>query len=281
MGLLYINEHHNCYNFSALSTALFYLHIGSKKNTKYDIDRSVIIYVLKGSIIISTGEYRDQIVNSKELCLLPRGSVVYSRSLTDDTFLISCTFIVDSEMCNKFSLQQLVNFLPQEYFYKFTTLPTCNVLDQFYDLAKGTLSDGLGCVHYHELLKKQLFLYLRMYYSKEDLAEFFHPIIGNNFDFKDFIMGNHKEAPSIEYLADKANMSLSTFNRKFKSVFNESAHKWIGKRKAERIYADIVTSNKSIVEIAYEHGFSSQAYLTAFCKKHFNKTPMKLKQKSE
>ena len=73
-------------------------------------------------------------------------------------------------------------------------------------------------------------------------------------------------------------MSVSTFSRKFKEAFNDTAQHWLLARKAEAVLYDIVHTNGSFKEIAERHSFSSPAYLSNFCKQHFGKTPATLRK---
>lgn len=78
-------------------------------------------------------------------------------------------------------------------------------------------------MHYHQIKRDELFLYLRAGYTKEELAQFFYPILGRDLDFKDFILTNSRKIFDVKDFATQANMSLSTFNRRFKETFNDTA----------------------------------------------------------
>lgn len=120
---------------------------------------------------------------------------------------------------------------------------------------------------------------LRAYYTKEELACFFYPLLGKDMGFKDFVLSNYLAIADIPEFARQLNLSIDTFKRRFKEAFGESAHKWITLRKSELIYRDLVVSEKTFTEITTEYGFSSQAYLCTFCKKYFDKSPQELRDK--
>ena len=278
MGLFYKEEHISCYHYTTIATALFKIHNEKKGSIQVvDIDRSVLLFVVKGEIIVNCNEFKNRRVAEGEMCLLLRNSAMYGRVIRDAQ-IVSCAFVQTIKFCNKYSFEHLANdSLDNDIHYDFTILPIKERIMQMLSLLINTLSDGLGCTHYHELLEQQLFIYLRAYYSKEELVSFFHPLLGRNLDFKDLILSNYKSIDNIASFAEVANMSVSTFNRRFKDVFNEPAHIWMAKRKAERIDMDIAISSKPLLEIAYQYNFSSQAYLTSFCKKHFDKTPLEIR----
>ena len=81
----------------------------------------------------------------------------------------------------------------------------------------------------------------------------------------------------VNELADMAHLSLVTFNRHFKKAFGETAARWLEKRRAEDLLREIQLTRKTFAEIALEFRFSSPAYLTTFCKRHFGKTPKQLR----
>jgi AraC-like DNA-binding protein len=88
------------------------------------------------------------------------------------------------------------------------------------------------------------------------LAALFKP---NDIDFKATIMHNLYSNLSLEELATLCHMSLSSFKRKFKTVFNNSPKKYIAKKKVERAAALLKTKDLRISDIAYDVGFDSLA----------------------
>lgn len=46
-------------------------------------------------------------------------------------------------------------------------------------------------------------------------------------NFKDFVLANYKQVKDVKDFAEKAHLSLSTFNRRFRENFNASAHQWL------------------------------------------------------
>lgn len=117
----------------------------------------------------------------------------------------------------------------------------------------------------------------RGYYTKEDLAHFFYPVLSANWDINSFVLNHYKKVNDVSELANMAHLSLVTFNRHFKKAFGETAARWLEKRRAEDLLREIRLTKKSFTEIALEFRFSSSAYLTTFCKRHFGKTPKELR----
>ena len=117
-------------------------------------------------------------------------------------------------------------------------------------------------------------------YTKEELALFFYPILGKDMEFKDFVLMNSRSIFDVKDFAIRANMSLSTFNRRFKETFNATAKTWLLLRKQEFVRSDVTLSTLPFSEIAEKYQFPSTSYLTTFCKKYFGKTPNELRKEA-
>lgn len=278
MSLFYKQEHTTCYNYRMQTSATFRVLQFAKCDVPeiINVDRSVLIFLLEGETLVTCNNYKDKIQKAGEIALLPNNSCCYVRVLKPTT-IISCSFVRDIDFCSRFSFGHLVEFIPDNFTYDFRALPIREVMGQYLSILRRCLEDGLSCVHFHELKEKELFILLRAYYSKEELAAFFYPLLGKDIDFKDFVLSSYLVYDDLSEFAGQANMSLDTFKRRFKEAFGESAHKWITSRKSEMIYRDLLMTAKSFADIASEYRMSSQAYLSTFCKQHFGKTPQELR----
>jgi AraC-like DNA-binding protein len=159
-----------------------------------------------------------------------------------------------------------------------TTLLLKGRLPEFIRLLAGYLLDQVQLEPLYEALKQELFLLLKLYYTKDELACFFRPVLSKDLLFSDFVLKNCLKVNSVEALATLAHYSTSGFIKKFRRYFNESPYKWILHYKAKRILQDIQISRKPLKEIAEQYGFSSQSYFYSFCKKHYGKSPSELRK---
>lgn len=64
--------------------------------------------------------------------------------------------------------------------YDFTPLEIRHPLNEFIDLLVFCLKSGMNCAHLHEIKHKEFFLYLRGFYTKEEIVQLFFPIMGKN-----------------------------------------------------------------------------------------------------
>lgn len=279
MSLFYKEEHTTCYNYKLPTSANFsMLHFeeGSIPQA-INVDRSVLIFLLFGEALVTCGSYKDRLHKEGEIVLVPRNSCCFIKVKKKCT-IISCAFIQDIDFCNRFSFQKLIDSVPKGFIYDFTILPIRERIAEFLTILRHCLNDKLGCLHFHELMERELFIFFRAYYTKEELAMFFYPLIGKDIDFKDFVLSNYLRIPNLQEFAMEANMSLNTFKRHFQEAFGQSAHKWITERKTEWVYKDILLTDKPFPEIGQEYGFQSSSYFTEFCKKHFGKSPQELRE---
>ena len=173
------------------------------------------------------------------------------------------------------NLPKLIDFSTIQH--KYTVLLIRERIMQFIDSLILCLNDGLGCRHFHQLKQKELALLFRGYYNKEELAHFFYPILSENMDFKELVLANYTYAKDMESIAERMNLSPTTFNRRFKKNFGESFAQWQEKRKADDILREIRMTDKTFSEIANEYNFSSPAYFTTFCKRNFGKSPTEIR----
>ena len=163
-----------------------------------------------------------------------------SAKVLEDTVLLRCHFDKNTQMCSRFALENLprlvdLSSIPQA----FNPLPIRERLRQFLVNLYACLDDGLGCRHFHVMKRQELALLFRGYYSKEELAAFFYPVLSEDMDFKELVLANFRDVKELDALAKLANLSPATFSRRFKKTFGLSFAQWLEKRKVEDILRDI------------------------------------------
>lgn len=124
---------------------------------------------------------------------------------------------------------------------------------------------------------EELLIYLETYYDVDRLRSLFGPLLGVDIDFVNRVMSCYKASKTPDELASRLKMSRATFNRHFIASFGMTASKWLRDMKNKDLLKLILSSDSSFTEIAYDMGFSSSAYLTEYCRKHWGKTPTQLR----
>lgn len=280
MTLHYVNEHLGCSNYATDETSLFFLREIKPGETivRNYLDFTLLVFLYRGDVEITYGIDSKLHLKGGNVFLLPKNLEIKVTSSDGGASALMCKFTCDIKMCSMYSLKQLEKFLPENLDNRMFCLPFDDRIRAFVNLTVMSLPAGLNCTHYHQIKREELFMYLRAGYTKEELAMFFSPILGKNLDFKDFVLTHYKQIFDVKEFAQKANMSQSTFNRRFKESFNDTALKWLLARKSESILNDIVKSDLTFAEISEKYRFSSPSYFVTFCKKHYGKTAAELRR---
>lgn len=83
---------------------------------------------------------------------------------------------------------------------------------------------------------------------------------------------------SLNELAKLSGRSLSTFNREFKRIFNESPHRWILKKRLNKAKEILLTSDQKPNQIYLDLGFKDLAHFSRTFKKQFGQTPTEVRK---
>ena len=70
----------------------------------------------------------------------------------------------------------------------------------------------------------------------------------------------------------------AALTRMFDDEFGIPPLKWLLHQRARHVYQDLVDSPLSLNEIAERYYFSSTGYLSAFCRRMFGLSPMKIRK---
>lgn len=95
----------------------------------------------------------------------------------------------------------------------------------------------------------------------------------HEYEFKQIIDNNILSSLSIRELAHLCGMSISTFQRTFQSVFEQTPAKYILEQKLIKAKELLGNKHKRISEIAYDIGFQSTATFNRSFKKFFDHSP--------
>jgi len=102
------------------------------------------------------------------------------------------------------------------------------------------------------------------------LAALFKP---NEVAFKTTIQHNLYANLSLEELAQLCHLSLSSFKRKFKEVFDESPKKYIARKKVERAAELLKSKELRVSDVAYDVGFDSLSTFNRNFNSIYGKSP--------
>lgn len=95
----------------------------------------------------------------------------------------------------------------------------------------------------------------------------------NEYEFREIIHSHVFEDLSIQDLALFSGLSLSSFKRKFNTVFGTSPTRYIKAKRLEKAQSLLQMSDYRISEVAYECGFNDVAYFSKTFSSAYNCTP--------
>lgn len=278
MELLYIPEHTACHHYiSDVKVGFMYADLKEGEYfNKQNKPENHLLFVLGGSVEVSCDEYRNRVFKAGEMFFLPKMSDSEGRMLEDSSMLI-LAYSNQISLCEKKSMQDLFPYC-QDVIYDFKPLDIREPLTTYLSLLKSYLQAGMNCSHLHEIKQRELFLIFRGYYTKQENAEFFYPIIGKSADFRSMVMEYYLSVHNATELAGKCGYSTSAFATKFKEEFNETPYAWMQKQIARHVKGKLLQAEIPFKAIVDEFHFSSLEHLIKFCKANLGGTPNQVRQ---
>lgn len=92
------------------------------------------------------------------------------------------------------------------------------------------------------------------------------------------VMGAVAENLTLEELAERCFVSVSTFKRRFRKRFSLPPHKWFIVRKLDLAYRMILATDVAVTEVARLSGFTNSSHFIAAFKRRYNITPASLRR---
>ncbi|HXS38434.1 MAG TPA: AraC family transcriptional regulator [Flavipsychrobacter sp.] len=128
-----------------------------------------------------------------------------------------------------------------------------------------------------ELLRlkiKELMLLLVQSKNSETITSLFSDLFTpRNLSVKEVVSNHLFSNLSISDLANLAQLSVSTFNRTFQDMFNDTPANYIKAKRLERATELLAISSLTISEIAFQTGFNDVAHFSRSFKTAYHKTP--------
>ena len=126
---------------------------------------------------------------------------------------------------------------------------------------------------------KELVILLVSSDSSGKVKEFFQTFLSPvEYDFKKTISAHLYEDISLDELAFLCNLSLSSFQRKFKETYNDSPAHYFKLKRLEKAAVLLKTEKLSISDVCYQSGFSAPNYFAKVFKAHYGVSPSQYKR---
>lgn len=277
MSITHLREHLSCKNYySTNMSPLEIFDFNQGEVRKREITHSSILFVLEGAVDIASEKHGIIELEAGQFVLRPAHSKL-NMFFKETSQLLICRFELHTQLCGNYPL----NFLTKETTSienKSGILEVRGRLNNYLHVQKGLLTEGMRCKMFIDMKIKELFHLFKIYYTKQELADFFRPILSRDVPFSTLVYNNMMLVKTVDELAAICNYSLSGFVKRFTKTFGTSPYKWIKQQKAARILHDIKERRKSLKEICREYEFASISYFHAFCKREFGITPGQLRE---
>lgn len=92
------------------------------------------------------------------------------------------------------------------------------------------------------------------------------------------VMGAVAENLSLEELAERCCVSVSTFKRRFRRRYSISPHRWFILRRLDVAYRLTLATDLAVTEIARLCGFTNPSHFISAFKRHYKTTPATLRR---
>ena len=272
---LYLQEHLSCRHYvSDYSCGFTYRNITGGDFMDVENRYNHLIFLTEGKLIVNCDEFANRHFKQGDLFFIPRAAAA-QLTIVEDSKMIVCVFDAIKSICDKFNLHSCWSIC-KDLKYDFRSVRIIPQMEVFLNQLIYYLDQGVKCEHFHELKSQEMFLIFRWFYTREQLALLFYPIIGQSLDFKTFILDNHLKVKNINELSDLSMMGRSGFDVKFKKEFGMPPGQWLLKQKAKHIKIHMSMPGVTISDLLIKFDFNSATHFTRFCKQHFGCTPSKL-----
>lgn len=253
-------------------------------NERFSFNKNKIIFILEGRLRFRYNNFFEKEVTKGEFFFIP-SSGEFNFTILSQSLVMFIRLRGDGVICEGCNVELLYKDKKENYRQEgvngsdIKLLKINPLLWHFVSGLNEYITDGLiNCCSYFDTKIKELLIILRTCYSINKLQDFFSLILSPDMEFLKYVKVNHYKYKTVAGLAGAMNMTPKYFSKKFVEVFGETPLRWMTKEKARRVYADLYAGNKTIMQIADEHGFSSQQHLNKFCNREFGKNPGKIKK---
>lgn len=131
---------------------------------------------------------------------------------------------------------------------------------------------------------KEIILLLSQTQDAENIQVILSQLFSSTtYSFKQIIEANLFLQLGIEELAQKTNLSISSFKREFKKLYDDSPANYIKSKRLERAAELLIATSERITDIAFDCGFNDLANFTKSFHERYQQSPTnyRLKLKGE
>lgn len=242
-------------------------------------DYNHLIFLVEGKMRVSCNEFARKVFQTGETILIPVAADVKCTCLSPCRIL---TFSFDFfEFTKDIDYLRVLCKTRDSLSYDFIPLPIRLPLEKFIHLVTTYIKQDMDSPLLHDIKKQELSILFQTFYSMEEIASFFHPLIGPSPEFRFRVLRIYRKVLHVADFAKLFQMEAKTFTRQFKEEFDESPYQWLLDQKSKHILFKLTESNDSLDDIRKEHGFKFPSHFSRFCRDQFGDTALQLRKKSK
>lgn len=244
----------------------------------WGVEQHALLFVLEGQMKISL---QDKVIEvpERQFVMIPKQREWKGMAMMHSRLIILLFNMVDN-VWTKPKIKSLLDAAGNKNNENYPLLPIRVPLTTFLDLMVIYTEEKDIDRSFYASKENELLSILYTFYTTEELAPMFYPLLTTNLDFRSFVQANYLKVESVAELADLAGCSQVTLNRKFKEYFNESAYQWMVRNKMVQIQKRLQNPTASLADIAKEFGFYSGSELNRFCQRQFGTTALKIRKQA-
>lgn len=247
-----------------------------------NVQENLLVIVINGRKKLSCGDYIT-VISKGQFGLFKKGNYIMNQILTNDIYESLLVFISDEymrEILNLYETEVPYNSIRKDVPYIQGSVG--KYLQHEVEQILRLLSDEEH--DYENILSlkiKELLLYLLNGALTEDVLNFIHCCTDEADDLYKYMEQNYEVCQDISSIANALNMSISTFKRKFASMYGETPGKWIVRKRLEKAMKLLNTTDYLITDICFLCGFESVSTFNVQFKKKFGVAPRQCTRKGE
>ncbi len=235
------------------------------------------VFVLSGALAVDFNEFTGNVVRSGHMIFMPP-SADCRIGVSEDSEVMILSYSNPLLLCSKLLIEEMQPYI-DGIDYEFRALDIRKPLMGVLQSVAEYMEHGIKCAHLYELKQQEITTVLRHYYTFREKAMLFYYSISPNVDFKQQVMSKYLRAKTVAELAEKCGYGLKSFQRLFQTTFGQPPYQWMQQQQAGHIKTRLLDPRIPIKAIVAEFGFSSQPHFNTYCKRHFDATPMQIRER--
>jgi AraC-like DNA-binding protein len=247
-----------------------------EKETVIDQKASItsLFFIMEGRVEVCSGFVSRRKIKKGFFFLIPP-EAQYSIRLPKDGKMI--VFRLEEDVLLKYISKDAYEIYKKKDFKH----EVCDVLTIHTDLnVNNLLKDymsaidrGLYSGDYSLCKTEELLILLKNGYSEELLAWLFQPVFKGRIIFKSIILQNRNKLFTVEEFAAVTHLNRNTFRLRFKEIFGMTPVEWIQRERATSIFRELTETEKPILSVMTDYGFSNFPNFVRFCRMHLKSPP--------